>query len=172
VGGSVDFDEFVAAYSNGLFKTAFLVSRDRGRAEDLVQETWIKAYRHWSRVCAVERPDLYVRRILLREYLGWRRRMPSREVIGFVQPERGEADVTASIVDRDYLWTLIAELPVRQRTVVVLRYFEDLPDDQISRILGCAQSTVRGLAARALVGLRTRIDRPDLTPIPHRETQS
>jgi RNA polymerase sigma factor (sigma-70 family) len=86
--------------------------------------------------------------------------MPSRELIGVRIPERAEVDLTASIVDRDALWTMIARLPVRQRTVIVLRYFEDQPDDQIAPILGCAASTVRGLAARALAQLRTQIERP------------
>ena len=100
-----------------------------------------------------ERPDAYVRRIILNQYLSWRRRRSSSELSGPV-PDVGVADSTDHIASRDLLWRVLAELPGKQRAVLALRYYEDLPDREIGALLGCSDGTVRSLASRAFATLR------------------
>jgi RNA polymerase sigma-70 factor (sigma-E family) len=161
----VDFEAFVAARGDGLLRFAYLLCRDLGRSEDLVQEALFKAYRVWERTGAVEWPEAYVRRIVLTEYLGWRRRRLSREIVGLPVGEVIVSDGVAQLVDRDAVWRLMGDLPARQRAVLVLRYYEDLPDEEIAGVMGCPQATVRSLARRALTTLRAR----SATTAPSRE---
>jgi RNA polymerase sigma factor (sigma-70 family) len=66
-------------------------------------------------------------------------------------------DLAEGVQRRDTTWLLLATLPRRQRAVLVLRFYEDLPDHDIAAALGCTESTVRSNAARALATLRTRL---------------
>lgn len=154
MGPEGEFEAFVAAGADELVRFAYLLCHDRGRAEDYAQEALLQAHRRWGRVRDLEHPQAYVRKIVLNEYLGWRRRLVSGEVVGLGRHELVEADVAASVEDRDVAWRLMAALPARQRAVLVLRYYLDLPDAQVAELLGCAQPTVRSLAARAVRALR------------------
>jgi RNA polymerase sigma-70 factor (sigma-E family) len=148
------FDEFVLARGAALLRFAYLLARDAGQAEDLVQEALLKANRRWERVVRADRPEAYVRRIVVNDFLSWRRRRSSTEVTGAV-PETAVSDAADGVAERDLLWRALATLPARQRAVLVLRYYEDLTDPQIADVLGCALGTVRSLTTRALAALRT-----------------
>lgn len=161
-----DFEAFVAEHGDGLVRFAFLLCHDRGRAEDLAQEVLLRMYRRWSVAAPPVDRLAYVRRALTREYLGWRRRLSSREVVGIDQrsaPWQPSGDT--QVVDREELWRLMAQLQARQRAVLVLRYYEDLDDTQTAQILGCARATIRSLAARALTRLRQRMDVQPVTSV-------
>jgi len=137
-------------------RLAYLLCGDRHRAEDLVQETLLSAYRQWGRVERADDPDAYVRRMLVNAHLSWRRRLSSTErPVSTVRERAAPGDLSADVVTRDLLWRLLAELPIRQRTVLVLRHYEHLDDQQIATVLHCAQGTVRSLASRAAASLRT-----------------
>jgi RNA polymerase sigma-70 factor (sigma-E family) len=153
VAGVESFDEFVLARGPALLRFAYLLTRDSGRAEDLVQDALLKTHRRWDAVVRADRPDAYVRRIVVNDFLSWRRRRSSREVTGAV-PETVMPDGTDRLAERDLLWRALATLPPRQRAVLVLRYYEDLTDPQIADVLGCALGTVRSLTSRALGALR------------------
>lgn len=152
----IDFERFVGARTAALLRLAYLLTGEAHAAEDLVQDALIRAHRRWDRVAHAGNPDAYLRRIVVNEHLSWRRRRASRELA--VAPGDLAADVTAdgqeSLADRDLVWRLLHRLPARQRAVLVLRYYEDLPDEEIAGLLGCARGTVRSLAARAFGGLR------------------
>lgn len=154
------FDGFVLARGPHLLRFAYSLVGDRGLAEDLVQEALVKAYRRWDGRVGAERPEPYVRRIVVNTFVSWRRRRSSTEVPGPV-PERSRVDGVDALVQRDLMWRLLAGLPHRQRAVLVLRYFEGLPDSEIAALLGCAEGTVRSLAARAFATLRAH---PELAP--------
>jgi RNA polymerase sigma-70 factor (sigma-E family) len=147
------FDEFVVGRGAALLRFAYLLTGDHGRAEDLVQEALVKAHRHWTGGRRADHPDAYVRRIIINDFASWRRRRASTEVVGEV-PEKSYGDATESVVDRDVVWRALARLPGRQRAVLVLRYYEHQPDAAIAALLGCADGTVRSLAARAFATLR------------------
>jgi len=162
------FDQFVASRGPALLRFAYLLTGDRRLAEDLVQDALVKAYRRWSRH-PVEYAEAYVRRIIVNEYLSWRRLRSSSEVTGHIRPQVCH-DAADAVAERDQVWRALADLPRRQRSVLVLRYYEDLSDADIAALLGCAEGTVRSLAARAFAALR-RHPQLAVEPIraPHRE---
>jgi len=154
------FEEYVNSRGTALLRFAYVLCGDRYLAEDLVQEALARVHRRWNRLPYLEQPDAYVRTAIVRQYLSWRRRRSSREAPLAVVPEAAAAagsDVAASHAARDEMWRLLAGLPRRQRTVLVLRYYQDLPDDEIAEALGCAPATVRVHAARGLSRLRVAL---------------
>jgi len=161
------FDGFVAARGASLLRFAYLVSGDRHAAEDLVQSALAKAYRRWAAVSAAEHPEAYVRRIVVREHLSWRRLRSSGEVVT-ADPAGGSTTVPpgSTIEARDAAWQLLATLPRQQRAVLVLRFYEDLDDDTVARVLSCSPSTVRSNAARGLAALRRLLPTVDAEALP------
>ncbi|GGS52362.1 RNA polymerase sigma factor [Planobispora rosea] len=147
-----DFERYVEQRSARLLRTAYLLCRDWGTAEDLLQTALAKAWFAWRRVG--EDPDPYVYRILANTHATWWRRRWRGEVPTGDLPERAGRDPSAELGVRDEVRAVLAALPARQRAVLVLRYFADLPDAEIAEILGCSVATVRSQAARALAKLR------------------
>lgn len=153
-----DFSAFVRARSGALFRTAVLLTGERGAAEDLVQSTLERVCRHWRSVSRANFPEAYARRILVNlVYDGGRRRRGRREVP--LDDHAGSArelprDPYQQVLFRDQLMRVLRTLPVNMRTVLVLRYFDDLPDAEIADVLGVSESTVRSQAARGLAKLR------------------
>ena len=136
-------------------RLAFLLTRDRARAraEDLVQETFVRVLRRWRTAGVPDEPFAYARKVVINEYLAWRRLRSSDESVGLIG-EREVEDQTEQIGDRDLMWRLLGELPARGRTVLVLRYYEQLTDAEIAVILGCKLGTVRSISARSIASLR------------------
>jgi len=162
------FEDFVVARGEALLRFAVVLCGDRGRAEDLVQSALIKTYPRWDRVVAMDRPEAYVRAVLVHEHLRWWRRRPSHEVPAEIagSDRSDRTDLAAAHADRDAAWELLRRLPARQRAVLVLRYYEDLSDGEIARTLGCGESTVRSQAARGLAALRAIVPMIDREALP------
>ncbi|WP_433056423.1 SigE family RNA polymerase sigma factor [Dactylosporangium sp. CS-033363] len=157
----VDFTEFVLGRSHALLRFAYLLTGDRHLAEDLVQEALVRAHRRWSGIVGDEGPEPYVRKTMLRQYLSWRRRRSFAERPIAEIPERPTGDAAHDLAETDAMWTLLRTLPRSPRAVVVLRYYEDLPDAEIARLLGCSESTVRVHAFHALKKLRAALNTVD-----------
>ncbi len=156
------FEEYAFARTSALVRLARLLTGDEHRAEDLVQEVLAKAYARWGSIARTDRPDAYVRRMLVNAQHSWWRRRGSREIsVAALVDQAGATDETAGVDERDRLWRLVRDLPVRQRTVIVLRYYEDLDDASIAEIMQCSTGTVRTHAKRALTALRGRQETPD-----------
>ncbi len=145
-----EFDAFVVARWSALLRTAYLLTRDEGRAEDLVQAALTRLWFAWDRVEGD--PEPYVRRILVNTHTSWwRRRWWSERATDRVI-ELAERDApTEATMD---LWTALGHLPPGQRAVVVLRYFDDLTEAQTAARLGCSVGTVKSQHAKALRRLR------------------
>lgn len=151
------YAEFYAAAWPRLFRMTFAICGDVGHAEDAVQSALAKAYASWSRVSSTEHPEAYVRRMAVNELLAVRRRRWWKaEWIGDVPDEAGSDAAAENVVDRAELWQALMTLAVRQRAVLVLRYYEDLSEQQIADVLGCSRGTVKSQAADALAALRRR----------------
>jgi RNA polymerase sigma-70 factor (sigma-E family) len=149
------FAEFVAARSPALLGTAWLLTGDRGRAEDLVQEALARTWQAWGRIRREELTEAYVRRVMVNLNISWWRRRWRSETPSEVVPEPPPLDdPTASADLRDVVRRALLELPPRQRAVVVLRYFEDWSEGQTAVALGCSIGTVKSQAARAVARLR------------------
>ncbi|PZS20725.1 MAG: SigE family RNA polymerase sigma factor [Pseudonocardiales bacterium] len=151
----LDFASFVRANTAVLLRTAYLLTGSAPAAEELVQDTLARLYPKWERVSAADAPIAYVRRSLTNAFINERRRPASRVLALDTLPERRDGrDAAAELADRDEVWGLLRTLPERQRAALVMRYFEDLPDEEIADALGCRLGTVRSLISRGLASLR------------------
>ncbi len=159
------FEEFVEARLQALLRYAVMLTGDPHTAQDLVQETMIRAQVKWRRIAAASVPEHYVKRMLTNAYIdlhrgSWLRRVVLRaelsEPLGPLGPPP-VADHAEASADRDQMWLWLGRLPRRQRAALVLRYYESLSDVEIAEVLDCAIGTVRSLISRALVTLRAEV---------------
>jgi RNA polymerase sigma-70 factor (sigma-E family) len=154
-GRDAEFREFVRNRGTPLHQSAYLLCGDWHLADDVVQDTLIKAFEHWKRVRAADNPEAYVRRILINEVRGrWRRRERLVPVAEFAD-EPSVADATDDILRRDGLRKALLTLPLRQRATVVLRYLEGLSERETAAALGCSVGTVKSQSSRALASLKS-----------------
>ncbi|GAA1032974.1 SigE family RNA polymerase sigma factor [Virgisporangium ochraceum] len=147
-----EFDAFVANRWPRLLRVAYLLTGDWAGAEDLVQTALVKAWFAWRRIGGD--PEPYVRRIVVTTFVSHRRRRWIGEVPVGTVPDVMGADAAAGHADRDLLWRALLRLPAKQRAVLVLRYFEDLSEEQIAATLGVRAGTVKSQASKALARLR------------------
>ena len=158
-GGREDFEAFVAARYAALLRTAYLLTGDHHDAEDLLQQSLVRAVGAWGRIDGD--PEPYVRTILVRQNVSrWRVRR-WRELTTDQLPERPAGGPDPD--DRVLLHRALGTLAPRQRAVIVLRYFEDLTEAQTAEALGIAVGTVKSQARDALRRLREVL--PDLADV-------
>lgn len=144
------FEEFTRSRLPALLRFAKALCVDRGTAEDVVQEVLLRAQLRSEAIESLDDPGAYVRRMIVNEYLSWRRKW-ARMVPHAAPPDPGAApDPADSAADRALLISEIARLPRRQRAALVLRYFGGLSDADIAADLGCSEGTVRSHVSRAL----------------------
>jgi len=147
-----DFDEFVRDSSPGLLRAAYLLTGDRGHAEDVVQTALLQVARKWRRIRGEPAP--YARRAvvnLAKNY--WRDRF-RRPPESSATAEFGHGPPDADVLLRHVLLPAVMDLPVRQRAVLVLRFFEDLSVEQTAAALDCSIGTVKSQTHDALSKLR------------------
>jgi len=151
----VDFEEYASARGPALLRLALVLTGDHQLAQDLTQSTLLDVFLHWRKVSRAEQPDAYVRRMMVNTYLGWRRRRWFSERPSLTAPpDLPVADHAQHVVDEDACRQALARLSPRARTVLALRYYEDLDDRAIADVLGVGVSSVRSTASRALAALR------------------
>ena len=162
------FAQFVEARQRALQRTAWLLTGDWALAEDLVQTALVRSWPRWERIRRRDDPEIYVRRAMVHSWLSWRRRrwwgehaaesVPDSAVVG---------DLAAEVALRVTVQRALRSLPARQRAVLVLRVFDDLPEAQVAQVLGCAVGTVKSTLAHAVARLR---EDPKLAGLMDRET--
>ena len=154
----------MSARLGALLRYATVVTCDSHLAEDVVQNVLVRAQAKWSRIGPLDAPESYVKRMIVNEFLSWRRRKEAQ-----VLPIPGESldtlmgpapDPTGSPDDLDTMADLLAGLPRRQRAVIALRYYEELSVQEIADVLGCRPVTVRTHLTRALARLRQTLPAP------------
>ncbi|WP_240670411.1 SigE family RNA polymerase sigma factor [Actinoplanes solisilvae] len=141
------FEQFAMARLPSLLRYAVVLTGDRDLAQDVIQEVLARTQVRWRRISDTDDPEAYVRRMVLDEYLSWRRFWAVRRL-------RVAGDPNGD------LWARLFTLGRKQRAVLVLRHYEHLEDEQIAGLLGCSVATVRSHASRALKTLR--LDEPEL----------
>lgn len=149
------FDEFVHARCGALARTAYLLTGNHHTAEDLVQHALLQTARHWERISTS--PEAYARRTMYHQNISWWRKRR------FAETALGSYDAPHSPPDSDLRLTLdaaLAQLTPKQRTILVLRFFEDLTEVQTAEAVGVSVSTVKSTTRHALARLRTLA--PDL----------
>lgn len=148
------FDRFVATRSQRLLRTAYLLTGDRGHAEDLLQTSLAKLISRWASLREQEAAETYVRRLMITTYGKWWRRRWRCELPFADLPEPPAGDDFTAVETRDQLRRALATLTARQRAIVVLRFYEDLTEAQVAARLGCSIGTVKSTVSRALADLR------------------
>jgi RNA polymerase sigma-70 factor (sigma-E family) len=152
------FAEFVAGRQATLSRTAYLLTGDHHLAQDLVQAALLQAARHWRRIHTS--PEAYVRRAMYHQNISWWRRRRVAETT------LGSHDGALAAADTDLRLTLdqaLARLTPKQRTVLVLRFYEDLTETETARALGLSTSTVKSTTRQALA--RLRVLEPELAEL-------
>jgi len=154
---------FVGGRAAALHRTACLLCGDWHRADDLVQETFVRVFCRWRRVQRAGNRDAYVRRILSNEFnRHWRRYggLPVRA--GADHPEVAVPGISDGVVNRAGLLRALMTLPARQRATVVLRYLEGMSERETAAVMGCSVGTVKSQASRALSTLGGRMKHKEL----------
>lgn len=161
-----ELERLVTESGRQLLRHAYQLTHDLQQAQDLLQDALLLAYESWRR-----RPDLrvedgaaYLRRTISRRYF----RLSSQEPAGGVDAldsalhDRGDpaAEFAQGSVDRDAIWQALEQLTPRRRTVLVLRYYQQMSHAEIARHLDCSEATARSLLARGLEAMRRQIDAP------------
>ncbi len=162
----MDFEAFLREQLPGLLRFAGALTGDAELAQDLTQDALIRAHARWGRIGRLDRPDLYLRRMITNGHRSFWRPAITRAT-------RPVADATALVAaiapdpaerlaDRDQVEGLLATLSPRRCAVLVLRFFEDRRAAEIAAVLGCSAGTVRSHVSRALAGLRAHLE-PEVT---------
>lgn len=147
------FEDFARGRTPALLRYAHALTGDPARAEDLVQDALAGLYRHWRRVGAGD-PYAYARRAVLNGHLSRWRRLLRFESSRAEVPDRAVPDAVHLSDERRLIHDALAGLPPRQRAVLVLRYLEDLTEEQVADLLGIAVGTVKSQSAKAMARLR------------------
>jgi RNA polymerase sigma-70 factor (sigma-E family) len=151
------YDEFVAAYADRLVRTAYLLCGDRGHAEDLAQIALLRTARRWR--TARRQPEAYARRVVVNLAKDrWRNlaRRPAEAPLDAVDRVQ-QTSLVEVLLDRDELLRAVRELAPGQRSVLVLRFFDDLTVEETAAALGCSTGTVKSQTSRALDRLRAAL---------------
>jgi RNA polymerase sigma-70 factor (sigma-E family) len=154
----MSFEEYVRQRLQALLRFAMVIACDPHLAEDIVQDVLARSHGRWARISSMDHPEAYLKRMVVNDYLSWRRR--SRRVTPYTADALDAAtspapDHAVAHGERDELMSRIAALPAKQRAVVALRYYDGHTDAEIAEILGCREATVRSQASRALATMRT-----------------
>lgn len=155
-------EAYVEAAMPRLVGLAYAMTGSKVDAEDLVQDTLALVITKWSRMSEAHDIDAYVRRTMYNTLVSRKRRRASTEVVSHevVTADRVAASAPPAdrgVADRQAVLEMVRRLPDRQRAVVALRYYEDLPDRQIAHALGCSEQAVRSAAHAALRSLRALV---------------
>jgi RNA polymerase sigma-70 factor (sigma-E family) len=151
-----DFEDFVRRRSGAMLRAAWLLTGgDWALAEDLVQAALGEVWRRWATVADMEAPDAYAHKVMVNTCLRWR----GRRWIGEIASARMPVTVTgtdgfAQVDVREALRHALRVLTVKQRAVIMLRYYEDRTEAQTARIMGCSVGTVKSQTAKAMAKLR------------------
>ncbi|WP_460365507.1 SigE family RNA polymerase sigma factor [Actinocorallia lasiicapitis] len=151
------FATFVRERSASLFRTAYVLTGSRDAADDLVQEALERACRHWRKASAAQSPEAYVRKILVNLANDRWRRLKRLDLVRGVPERPDPSDDYGRVDSRSELVQALLELPIGQRTAVVLHYFHDQADTQIAATLGISPATARSNLSRGLAKLRAAL---------------
>lgn len=146
------FSVWARERQGALLRLAVLVSGDRQRAEDLVQDALTKVALRWGRLHD-QNPDAYARQVIARTHVSWWRRTRRETALEHL-PETHGLDPSHAVERRLLLDRALAALTPRQRAVVVLRYYEDLTVAHVADTLGVSTGTVKSQTHLALRRMR------------------
>jgi len=150
------YEAFYEAEYTALTRLGYVLTGSRGVAEDLVQETMLRAYRHWGKVSSYDKPGAWARRVLCNLATSRGRKLTS-EAKAMVKLRGGrtaEPELRGESVE---LWQALRKLPARQAQTLALFYVEDLPVAEIATLLECPEGTVKALLHRGRQALAAQL---------------
>ncbi|MGH3507018.1 MAG: SigE family RNA polymerase sigma factor [Nocardioidaceae bacterium] len=154
----LEFADYVAAQRPSLLRAAYAITGDRDSAEDLLQSALAGVFTHWAGIRDHRAADRYVRRAMVNQQASWFRqrwRTAERVMAELPEPnERWDDPRVQSPSERQELWPMVRMLPPRQRSAVVLRYYEGLSEAETAAVLRCSVGTVKSSTSRGLASLR------------------
>ena len=155
-GDDKEFLDFFADQFWPLRRIGFLLTGDWDQAEELAQEAMARTFAAWSRIRGYDRPAAYARKVLVNRHRSLLRRavVEARHTLTSRPQEWHEPDFGG---DDLVLWQALRQLAARQRAAIVLRYYLDLPEAEVARLLGVPVGTVKSLVHRGLARLRDRL---------------
>ncbi len=173
-GDHSEYKVIVDTFDNRLYRIAWLITRDYAFAEDAVQETFIRGWRHLKTFKPGTRLDSWLTRILI-NYLSKQRRrnripqVPVSEAMNVRDSEPSVERQVFSSETMEELWTVVGELPEVQRIVVTLRFLDDLSLNEIAEATGWRLGTVKSRLHRAMSNLRVFMTAEETLGVPVRE---
>jgi RNA polymerase sigma-70 factor (sigma-E family) len=157
-----EFAAFVTAALPRLLRFGHLLTGDPATAEDLVQTALGRSWRAWK-LHSIDDPQAFVRKVMVNSYASWYRRKATGEMVtANPAADAVTADEAARVDDRDAIWRALLTLSPKQRTVIVLRYYEELTESEIAAVMGTTTGTVKSHAVRALRRLADVLSGPDV----------
>ena len=163
-----EFIEWASARKGALLGAAYLMVGDHHLAElaeDLVQEALTKTYVAWPRIRDTSKAEAYARRAVTTTAISWWRRGSWHERPSQRHPDDiGRDDMAEDITRRDLVWTELQALPIKQRSAIVLRFYEDLSVADTAYALGCSEGSVKSQVSRGLARLKQTLGDIDELP--------
>lgn len=151
----MNFEEFARQHVNRLIRLGMAVTGVQTDADDFAQDALERLYRTWPRAVDANDPWAYARTVAMNTYLSGKRKRRVVEILGRDHDDHDGRALTVATEGDEVLEALVSQLPKQQRTVLVLRYYEDLDVADIARELGIGSSSVRSSLSRALGALRS-----------------
>ncbi|MCK2220936.1 SigE family RNA polymerase sigma factor [Actinomadura sp. ATCC 31491] len=155
------FRAFADTHQRALLRLAYLLTGDVHLAEDLLQSVLVRMLGRWPRLRGMDRPEAYARRTMVNQYISWRRRRAAGELPSGDLPDRPHSPEDSTVL-RIVLRQALMRLTPKQRTVLVLRYYEDRTERDVADLMGCSVGTVKSQTHHALARLRALA--PELAP--------
>jgi RNA polymerase sigma-70 factor (sigma-E family) len=162
LGEVLEFEEYVRTRHNALLRSARRLVRDPLDAQDLLQTALARTYRRWDRIADKQLADAYLRRVMINTRTEWWRARKLQELPTEQLPDASIEDSTKQHADRALLMDIMKTLAPQQRSVVVLRHWEQMSTQETAAALGMSAGTVKSTLHRALARLRQELEHRDL----------
>ncbi|MER7365569.1 SigE family RNA polymerase sigma factor [Nonomuraea wenchangensis] len=147
------FTAFLDTHQRPLLRLCYLLTGEVHLAEDLLQSVLVRMLGRWPKLRHIDHLDAYARKALVNQYISWRRRRGSGEVLRSELPERAHSSEDSAVL-RIVLRQALMRLTPKQRAVLVLRFYEDRTEREVADLMGCSVGTVKSQAHHALARLR------------------
>lgn len=150
------FDDYVRDEQGRLLRYAMVLTGDAGLAEDVVQEVLVRVNGRWAAIGGQVTTTAYVQRMIVNEYLSWRRKWARVVPFADAGATRTAPDPAEQVTTRHALVGELAKLAPRQRAAIVLRYYDQRSDAQIAELMGCSPGAARGYISKGLQRMRVQ----------------
>jgi RNA polymerase sigma-70 factor (sigma-E family) len=161
-GDAVSFDAYVRAHSIKFLRLTTLLVGNAATAEDVLQTSLEKVWRHWPKIDGRASTDSYVYKTVVNTWRSWRRTRWRQEEAALTPLDlRSSEDLAQTASDRDLLRVALNRLPPKQKAAIVLRFYADLTIADTAAVLGCAEGTVKSQTADALKRLRGELQKAE-----------